>query len=222
VSNNLPIDSELIDSELELTSAEYPHSTGVKTIAELHRMATNGIGIKALARRLMAGWDADRAITEPVATATQYPYMDGLITVKEASDRFNLNEPIINHHLRKGLSMEAVIGLLTKGEIVQPELMEARNRKMYEYQGKKYAVKGLIPFSKVSYSVLVDRLNDNWSVEDALTKPSKGDKVYFYNGKQMQIKEIAPLVGLAPNALTKRILRLGSLEAALNLKKPTK
>jgi hypothetical protein len=77
-------------------------------------------------------------------------------------------------------------------------------------------------FSKVPYSVLVDRLRCNWSVEDALTKPPKDYKVYFYNGKQMKIKEIAPLVGLTPKALAKRILLLGSLEAALNLKKPTK
>lgn len=95
-----------------------------------------------------------------------------------------------------------------------------RNNRFIEYNGERKTLKEWSRETGLSDACISERLKFGWSIEEAITIPSKVEvKYYEYNGEAHTIGEWAKIYGLHIDCLRGRLQRLGwDIEKALTTK----
>jgi hypothetical protein len=221
-------DPELINEALNFNINRYGNKTFTynnKEYSATELAALSKLPDYIVINRLYEDWKPEHAIMQPVSENDKFNIYHSYLTLKEISEITNIPyHKLYNQVVNRSLPVDIAIKYLTHGKIDSSNgamLFRTNNwYKLYEYKGSWYTVRGLMPFSKVPYSVLVDRLFQNFTTEDALTLPVKVIKLHNYQNENLNLKQIASREGISSNALTKRVLRLGSLDKALSLEGP--
>ena len=83
-----------------------------------------------------------------------------------------------------------------------------RTNRYVEYQGETHTISEWSRVIGISHDVIAGRLNRGWSIEDALTKPTRSRKQSCpgieYNGETRSIKEWSDITGIPYYTLIKR------------------
>lgn len=83
-----------------------------------------------------------------------------------------------------------------------------RTNRYVEYQGETHTISEWSRLIGISHDVIAGRLNRGWSIEDALTKPTRSRKQSCpgieYNGETRSIKEWSDITGIPYYTLIKR------------------
>lgn len=90
----------------------------------------------------------------------------------------------------------------------------------YEYRGKKYTMKELSKLSGLRYSVIQNRIANNWDIDDVVTKPLKKPRKYMYKGEYYTVKELSEMCGITTKLIHDRLRKGLPIEEVL--KKPKK
>jgi hypothetical protein len=89
----------------------------------------------------------------------------------------------------------------------------------YQHEGSEWTIPELAFAYEINESTLRFRLNNGWSLDDALTIPAnsvKPNQIYEYNGKFMRVPSIARAVGLHPSTLYTRLESGQTLQEAIH------
>ena len=88
-----------------------------------------------------------------------------------------------------------------------------REVRRYEYEGKAYTAKELAALAGMPARTINNRLNDGWTVEEAVRgardgKKKKGyNELYLFRGEYRTAKELAAIAGMTPDAMRSRLRR---------------
>lgn len=80
-----------------------------------------------------------------------------------------------------------------------------RTKPRYEYKGRPVTIKELSEISGKSARLISNRLLNEWTVEDAISKPIQRPKRYEYDGKCLTLVEWAEEIGISKNIIRKRL-----------------
>ncbi|MGN8117508.1 hypothetical protein [Labrys sp. 22185] len=122
----------------------------------------------------------------------------------------------------------AAIAACDAGEKIQrkPEKpVPGHSVRTHLYQGKPYTIAELVKLSGLKYSMITWRLNNGWTVEQAVSTPKrkpgtnwgsstarKPTKRYDYEGRKITISEMAAHCGVSRPAIHQRLSKGWSIE----------
>ena len=126
--------------------------------------------------------------------------------IKELCDYLDLDYQKVWRRIHSGYSVE---------EAVKPMCGMAGNRKKVVYQGKEYSsIKELCEDLNLPYSIIGNRLRDGYTVEQAVSKPSRYATV-FYKGKEYLRKQLCEEHNIPVDTFRSRVANGLSVEEAL-------
>lgn len=184
-----------------------------------------GILKTTFSRRIKAGWNIENALTkEPVYSVVAPTKVDHLgneyKTVKEMCNAYNISYSTFKRRRKAGWSIKDSLTIKTKHR----KLRHVPGEPIKDHKGRVYkCIKDMCKEYGISISTFSNRLNNGWSIEDALTKvptPYYGIrgpvKVTDHLGNEYKsIYDMCKAYHIRFNTFNGRLERGWSLEAAL-------
>lgn len=90
------------------------------------------------------------------------------------------------------------------------------NNRIIEFDGIKYTVSEFSELHDMSHSVVLDRLDSNWSIEEIINTPVQQKiRRFEYKGRQYTINELSEMFSISLNTLKYRIAKGIPIEEAI-------